>query len=622
MKKLLVFLLITALFSTGFSQKYQNFKVSVYCTAFNVDQMSDTTNYLLPVWKEISRQLKIDKVYIETHRDMFMVDQAKLDKVKKFFTNRGIEISGGITYTIKEADHFRTFCYNDPDDRKKVKEIAEYTAKNFNQFILDDFFFTNCKTDGAIKDKGDRSWTQYRMELMTDAAQNLVIGPAKKVNPNVKIIVKFPNWYEHFQGLGFNLDKEPKIFDGIYTGTETRDAVMSAQHLQPYLGYDIFRYFENIAPGRNGGGWVDSYGMGTFDRYAEQLWITAFAKAPEITLFNFGDLSRPISYSDRSSWQDERTSFDFDEMMQPVNYNGGTPERPTSLARVAGYTFDKVDKIIGKTGNPIGIKSYRPYDATGEDFLQNYLGMIGLPMDIRPEFPSGDNVILLTEEAKFDKDIVSKIKKQLTDGKKVVITSGLLKALQDKGLNDIAELRYTDRKALVQDFMVEGEFRLIHTDKPILMQQIQYLTNDSWEVVSGIAGKDGWPILHMADYSNGKLYVLNIPDNFSDLYNLPSQALDKIREVLGSGLDVSMEGPSNISLYLYDNKTFIVESFSDNDTMLKIVTPLTYNTITDLSSNQTFKGEAEKQSFWRRGNPRNTYSIILKPHSYRIFSYE
>jgi hypothetical protein len=46
------------------------------------------------------------------------------------------------------------------------------------------------------------------------------------VNPKVKVVVKFPNWYEHFQGLGFNLKDEPKIFDGIYTGTETRDAVM------------------------------------------------------------------------------------------------------------------------------------------------------------------------------------------------------------------------------------------------------------------------------------------------------------------------------------------------------------------------------------------------------------
>ncbi len=179
-----------------------------------------------------------------------------------------------------------------------------------------------------------------------------MVGPAKAVNPKVKIIVKFPNWYEHFQGLGFNLEKEPSIFDGIYTGTETRDAVFSAQHLQQYLGYNIFRYFSNIKPGGNGGGWVDPGGMGNFDRYAEQLWITCFAKAPETTLFDFSQLSRAIIPSDRAPWQGQQTSFDFDEMMKPVNLNGGEPAKPTTIARAAGYAFETVDKFLGKLGNP------------------------------------------------------------------------------------------------------------------------------------------------------------------------------------------------------------------------------------------------------------------------------
>ncbi len=101
----------------------------------------------------------------------------------------------------------------------------------------------------CIKAKGSKSWTQFRLDQMTEAAQSLVIGPAKKVNPKVKVVIKYPNWYEHFQGLGFDLERGPRLFDGIYTGTETRDAVMSDQHLQEYLGYNIFRYFENIKPG-------------------------------------------------------------------------------------------------------------------------------------------------------------------------------------------------------------------------------------------------------------------------------------------------------------------------------------------------------------------------------------
>jgi hypothetical protein len=602
------------------AQHYQNFKVSVYCRAQEVRKMGDTANYLKPLWNEISRQLKVDKVYLETHRDQVFVPQDTLNIAKKFFKDRGIQVAGGITFTISEPNRFETFCYSDPGDRKRAKELSEYTAKNFDEFILDDFFFTDCKNDGAIKDKGDRSWTQYRLALMTEAAKSLIVGPAKAVNPKVKVVIKFPNWYEHFQGMGFNLEKEPEIFDGIYTGTETRDAVLSAQHLQPYQGYNIFRYFENIAPGRNGGGWVDPFGSTYYDRYAEQLWITLFAKAPEQTLFDFSQLTRPLTFSARAPWQGQHTSFDYADMMQPVNYNGGTPERPTSIARVAGYTFEKVDKFLGKLGSPVGIKSYRPYHSLGEDFLQNYFGMIGLPMDMEPEFPAGDSIILLTEEAKYDNNIVDKIKKQLTDGKTVVITSGLLKAIQDK-LNDIVELRYTDRKAMVQDYTA-GTFHLIHTDKPILIPQIQYLTNDSWEIVSGISGDDGWPILHVADYSKGHLYVLTIPDNFSDLYNLPEEALNKIRQVLCGQLNVQIEGPSKVSLYVYDNNTFIVESFLDTETIVKVVTPPSFSNITDLNSNDVIKGELRRPGFvYLERNPKakNVYTITIKAHSYRVF---
>ena len=76
---------------------------------------------------------------------------------------------------------------------------------------------------------------------MQDAAQNVVLGPAHAVNPKCKVVIKYPNWYDHFPALGFDLDYGPKHFDGIYTGTETRDAVSSDQHLQQYLGYNIWR---------------------------------------------------------------------------------------------------------------------------------------------------------------------------------------------------------------------------------------------------------------------------------------------------------------------------------------------------------------------------------------------
>jgi len=129
-----------------------------------------------------------------------------------------------------------------------------------------------------------------------------------------------------------------------------------------------------------------------------------------------------------------------------------------------------------------------------------------------------------------------------------------------------------------------------------------------------------------AQYSNGILYVLTVPDNFADFYNLPNEVLNKIREVFCDQINVSIKGPSNISLYLYDNNTFIVESFFDTINDLKIVTKAPYAKITDLNSNKSFSGKIHKNfsESWSidKSEQRFIYTIELHPHSFRIFKYE
>jgi len=621
MKKGLLILTGLMLLSGASAQEppfYKNFTVSVYTRAYEVKEMADQKK-LEETWNLISQQVKIDKIYLETHRDQLIVDEKTLESVIRFFKSKGLKVAGGITYTIDESNNFETFCYTNPEHRKKVREIAEYTAKYFDEFILDDFFFTSCKCDLCIKAKGDMSWTDYRLKLMTDAARELVIDPAKKVNPKVKVVIKYPNWYEHFQGLGFNLETQPSMFDGIYTGTETRDPVATDQHLQQYLSYLIIRYFSNLAPGRNGGGWVDSGASFYMDRYAEQFWLTLFAKAPEITMFDYRQLQALIRPQLKGAWQGTGTSFDWDEMMKPVQA-GAKSITPTTIARAAGLTFENVDKFLGELGNPVGVKSYRPYHATGEDFLQNYLGMIGIPMDIVPAFPADGENIILTESAKFDPQIVSKIRERLLSGKNVLITSGLLRALQGKGIEDIVELRYTDRKAVVKDFRA-GWTGTSQSVKDILIPQINYLTNDSWEEVTSTDGATGWPILHRAQYSKAYLYVLTIPDNFSDLYNYPAQVLNRIRSVATQDFNIRLEGPSMVSLFLYDNGTFIVESFLNEPVTVNIISNEPVKTITDILSGESLQGKAVPVFAFgnRKPDPTYSYEITVKPHSYRVF---
>ena len=602
--------------------KYKSFKVSVYARAYEVDKMKDL-HWLDSTWTVISRQVDVDKIYLETHRDLLIVDDATLEQAKKYFHDRGIETAGGITYTIDESNSFETFCYSNPQHRKKVQEIAEHTAKHFDEFLLDDFFFTSCKSEDEIRAKGDLSWTEYRLKLMTEAGRDLVLKPAKKVNPDVKVIIKYPNWYDHFQGLGFNLEEGPQLFDGIWTGTETRDPA-GAQHLQNYLSYNIIRYFENLRPGYNGGGWVDAGGLNmSMDRYAEQLHLTMLAKAPEIMLFAYHQLiGVPLSPSQRAPWQGQGTSFNFDEMMAPITLKDGSQIQPTTMARIAGVTLKQTDRLVEQLGNPVGIKSYKPFHSSGDDFLQNYLGMIGLPMDMHPTFPDDQKVVLLTAQAASDPNIIDKIKKQLLSGREVFITSGLLKAIPDK-IAEIAELRCTDLKALVNDFGRHGQ-----SARDLLIPQVLYYTNDSWEIVSAgrplTGGVSGYPIVLRAPYASSNLYVLTVPDDMGNLYDYPAGALNEIRRNMSKDLDAYIEGPSKVSLFLYDNRTLVVENFNDEPVDINIVMDEKTGKLTSLENNgEVLQPQPTRPNpFLRNKQPsKHSFRVTLMPHSYKAYKY-
>ncbi|MDR3777114.1 MAG: hypothetical protein P4K97_09475 [Terracidiphilus sp.] len=614
---------------------HDQFRVAVYIPVAVVERMKDAA-WLQQSWEQIDSQVKVDKVYIESYRSGVFADDALLEAVKTFFTAHGVQVAGGIAYAAggdtagSESGggdgQFVSFSYTDPKQRAYVKQIAEHTARHFDEIILDDFFFNNTKRDSDIAAKGQTSWSQFRLRLMDDVSRNLVLGPARAVNPKVKVVIKFPNWYEHFQANGYDLDQEPKIFDGIYTGTETRDPVITDQHLQQYESYQIVRYFDNIKPGGNGGGWVDTYDTRYIDRYAEQLWDTMLAKAPEIMLFQWSDLLKPAQPGNREAWSGLHTSFDYAGMTQWHQASGAASE--ANLATVAGYSLAKVNSVVGKLGTPIGIASYKPYQSTGEDFLHNYLGMIGIPIDLHPEFPTEAKTVLLTESAKFDPALVGKIKAHLEKGGNVVLTSGLLRALNAASPNQIsqiADLRFTGSILKVTDywgaFGAGGGVSLGATNE-ILIPEIGFQTNDAWPIVRGTASGRGAPLLLLDRYSKGILYVLTIPENPSDLYALPQPVLASIRQYLLAGFPVQIDAPSKVSLFAYDNKTFVVESYLDAPAQVTVTALGTFSKLRNLTSGDTVEGKPSAAKRHGSTASQTEFHIQLAPHSFAAFAQE
>jgi hypothetical protein len=282
-----------------------------------------------------------------------------------------------------------------------------------------------------------------------------------------------------------------------------------------------------------------------------------------------------------------------------------------TLARVASQALEQIDPLVAKLGKPIGIKSYRPYHSRGEDFLHNYLGMIGIPIDLYPEFPTAAPVVLLTADAAHDPAIVEKIKQHLLAGKTVVITTGLLREVQGRGFRGLVDLTVGPEVSSTRE--IWGRRIGKHTlPVDIIIPELHYNTNDSWELLGSMTHGLGYPILHYAAYGSGSLFVLTIPDNFADLYQLPAPVLDQIRATLSGGFFARLEGPSRIALLAYDNHAVVVESFRDEAADVRIVTTAAIKVLHNEATGEDLSG-VQDNGHW-------AFAFRVKPHSFVVLT--
>ena len=482
--------------------------------------------------------VKIGRAYLECYRGMEWCDKEQLLKVKSFFESKGIATSGGITtYDDSNNEGFISLCYSTEKGQEILKKAVALNAEVFDEFIFDDFYFLNCRCEACIKQKGDRSWSQFRLDQKKWITEEIVMKTAKEINPDINVIVKYPQWYEDYNETGYDLKMEPALFDSIYTGTETRNPTYAQQHLPKYLSYFVLRYLESAAPGRNLGGWFDPYEC-TYNvtSYLEQGYLTLFGKAKEVTLFCLDSLIKDNDY---------RTF-------------------PPAL----GQMFEEVDSYLGKLGKPVGAAAYRPAYGRGENNLHNYLGMCGIPLEPCIDYPEQAKVLFLAESAADDILIAEKMKKSLIGGADVIVTSGFVRKLGDIFKKEFVNVTYSSRKALVRDYAdtknngvsVSGRYS---GDKEILIPQLDYCTNDIWELAAAYGTDNNFPIVLRLSFGAGRLSIITIPDNMGDLYHYPAQVLNVIRNLFSGDLPASLEAPSKIQLFAYDNDKIIVRSDLD-----------------------------------------------------------
>ena len=580
------------------NRHFKNFSTVVYIPAQVAE--SFTRDKLEKDYEFLEEYIGLDKVYLETHRGECDVKEEQLLMVKKFLEDKGVVVSGGITTTIEDFEGaeqgkrriFNTFCYTDPAMRNRIKQISEYTAKLFDEVILDDFYFTNCTCDRCIKAKGDRDWTEFRRELMRDVSADLVVGPAKAVNPGVKMVIKYPNWRESYHFAGYVPEVQKGIFDATYIGTETRSPAYTDQHLPEYLSYSLVRFMENAWPDGCGGGWFDPYQCWSTDRYLEQAYLTAFAQAKELMHFQWDDVV-------------------------------GNP-----FVCAMGLQLKKIDTMLDNAGSATGVPVYIPHASCGENHLEMRLGMLGLPVEPTPEFPDKADRILLTETALGDKDVINRLKKFVKEGGDAVITTGFLREAGDELRKaGLTESRLSGRRYEVTRYHVTGDDAgyIEHRD-PIMFPELVHGNNDSWSLLNGGDGDLHASLFLRSTYGKGRLYIMAVPDNDADLYRLPRAVTDVYkRTLLCESCNDTYASGRNFSMFDYDDGSMILYKYVKGNVRPSHVT--LHTTKKAVALKDVLSGEkipVHEVGFNEDFDKVTEYvaDVILAPGVFRMFKWE
>ena len=503
---------------------YKNFKSVIYCTAQNM--VNETEEALLEQLAFFQKYCGVDKVYLEPYRDGLMIPEEQLSMLIRVFKSQGIEVSGALTTTCEdlcEADSLKqrmggTYCYSNKAMRDYLVKTVAYTARHFDEFIIDDWFFTTCTCDECRAAKGDKSWEQFRTDLLNEVSRDLILKTAKETNPNCKVIIKFPNWSESYQEAGYDPARQSGLFDLIYTGTETRDTAHNDQHLPKYCSWSLMRLMEHYAPGRNGGGWFDPYGCSPMELYSEQAIMTALARPREICQFCWGSL-----YKNR--------------VVTPI-----------------GLQLEFIDRMLSQAGDCLGVPCYLPPNAQGEDHLEDFLGMMGIPLEPVPEFPVSSKSVFLTVQALRDPEIMEKLKSFLAGGGRAIVSSGFAIGALGKGFEEVSSVRYRGRRFRTREFIEDGMMApcSVYSRHEMSFPILEHRTNVTWAMAKGVAGEENYPLLLRDSYGRGTLYTLAVPDEYGYLYDLPAEVLRVIRSVFALDVPAYLEGPGMVSLFAYE----------------------------------------------------------------------
>jgi hypothetical protein len=363
------------------------------------------------------KETGLTRVFIETFRGPYRAEREALEGARDRFLKEGFDVAGCITPVHIGKGTVGGWglvsCYTSEKTAAEFESIFEYTASIFDLIMIDDFLFTECTCEECVEARGNKTWSQFRCDQLVKFSQDHIIKVAKARNPNAKIIIKYPLWYDSFHDRGYEVVRQSRDYDYTWVGTETRDYnydVKPGGDVQ-YNAFFIMRWLDGIGGGKAGGGWIDALGT-TPKTYVEQARQTVLGNGKEIMLFHYGSL------------------------LTESNSYGGWPGTPTAniiaFKQELPLLFDLARSIKGKPLKGIYLPKLPNSDNVNERYIFSILGMLGLPLVPGHEFAGDYGSVIYTTHALKEPGLSGKLSAILASGKQVLITEELANRLTDQ----------------------------------------------------------------------------------------------------------------------------------------------------------------------------------------------
>jgi hypothetical protein len=548
---------LIVLVMTGTVCSQASVSIQTYVTAHQVMELfqnPDQQQKTLSAYNELG----IEKVYLETVRSGFMPDEKVLMNAKSLLEENGIAVTAGIA-TIRGEDfceptNYRGIWVNYAAE-KTQKDLANrmrFMAERFDEIIVDDFLATDDTSEISVKQKGDKSWSEYRLSLMTDFSRQYIIAPARKVNPDIHLILKFPQWYDRFHRFGYNVETAPTLYDRIWVGTETRNPdTVRYGFVQPTQGYINYSWLASNAKEKIGGAWFD-FGDCTPTSYLMQAYQSVLAGARELVLFESGSVVNQ------------------NECLKPFKHRL--------------HAIPQLGKICdGKTKK--GLIAYKPPHSEGSDktgaanlYIYDYLATLGLSPIPVSSTPDTFDSIFLSRQSADDPSIESHLMNWLKQEKVILMTPDFVTTLNDKVM--VKLLRLSSLRldgGTIETNEVKVNDQVVNLKDSISIRSLSLHTD--WKIIA--EGKSSVLAAKLVLPNKGSVILLNLPTFTHEEFGpgkeqfLPPRPLsvtqwpqeigDAIRKEIPNPHDCIIESPNNVGIYYMGSSEIIVTNFNDQD---------------------------------------------------------